>query len=146
MAAIDSTRHPVPARGLLRLPHVPRAGVPVAAALVAAAALFPVVQNSTTTTAGYETRRLERQRADLQAAIWGAQHEIARLGSLERIDQEARGRLGMVPADRTVVIAVAEPAPAGGTVPARFLPRAPAPAPARPAAGLRGWIDRLFGR
>ena len=130
MTAFGSTRPRTRVRSL-RLPGL---GVVSAAGLVTAAALLPVVQNSTATTAGFETRRLEQRKADLQAAIYQAQTEVAQLGSLDRIDREARGRLGMVPAERAVVIQVKEPAPTGGHVPARFLQgAAPEPEPAAPA-------------
>ena len=122
MAAFDSSRPRAGGRPLAPPLRVPGLGMIAAASLVAAAALLPVVQSSTATSEGAETRRLERRRADVQAAIYSTQSEIAVLGSLERIDREARGRLGMAPAERTTMIEVQETAPAARRVPARFLP------------------------
>ena len=119
----------------------------LAGVMVAGAALLPVVQSSKATTTGYEIRRLEGQKADLQAALYNAQTDIAELGSLARIDREARERLGMVPPSRTIVVNVAEPAPAERQVPARYLPSPPeaTPPPAQ-EGGVRGFMARLFGR
>src|SRR5262245_22109030 len=112
---------------LKRTPAQPldrRIGIPgvaiLAAGFVAAAALLPVAQTSITTEAGAEIRRLEVQRADIQARINTAQADVATLASSERIDREARGRLGMAPAARSTYVTFTQPAPSGG-VPARFL-------------------------
>ena len=142
MAVFDTTGQQARSRGMPGL-RAPSAGMVAAAALVAGAALLPVVQSSSATTAGYEIRRLERQRADLQAAIYNAQTEIAELGSLDRIDREARGRLGMVPAQQVVVVRVAEPAPSGWHVPARFLPPEDRAQPAKPKRGLLALLEKL---
>jgi hypothetical protein len=119
-----------------------------AGALVAAAALLPVAQSSNTTTTGYELHRLETRKADLQAAIYNAQTDIAELGSLARVEREARGRLSMVPAERTTLVQVGEPAPEVRQVPARFLPvpeqREETQQPSVPAGrGLRTLLSRL---
>jgi cell division protein FtsL len=112
-----------------------------AAAMVAAAALLPVVQTSSTTSAGTETRQLERQKSDLQAAIYNQQTDIAQLGSLQRIDREARERLGMVAPDRGMVVSVSRPAPEERQIPARYLPLEATPAPHQAA---RAPWDRLI--
>lgn len=119
----------------------------LAGVMVAGAALLPVVQSSKATTTGYEIRRLEAQKADLQAALYNAQTDIAGLGSLARIDREARERLGMVAPSRSVVVQVAEPAPAERQVPARYLPPPlEATPPAAEEGGVRDFLARLFGR
>lgn len=105
---------------------------------------MPVVQTSNATSTGYQNRRLEARRADIQAAIYNTQTEIAQLGSLERIDQEARGRLGMVPADRSTIVTVQEPAPVQRQVPARYLPQTQEhPRQAHQRGGLRAVLSRL---
>lgn len=124
-----------------------RVGVPglvvLAAGLVAAAALLPVVQTSSTTATGAEIRRLEVERSDLQARINAKQAEVAELGSIERIDREARERLGMVPATRLMYITVAQPPPETG-MPARYLnPEEPQAAQTKPAPWWRAALNGL---
>jgi cell division protein FtsL len=114
-----------------------------AAAMVAAAALLPVVQTRSRTSAGAETRQLERQKSDIQATIYNQQTDIAQLGSMQRIDREARERLGMVPAGNGMVVAVSQPAPEERQIPARYLPLEEAQPPHQ-AAGA-SW-DRLIAR
>ena len=97
-------------------------------ALVAIAILLPVMQSSDETAQGYRIRALEQQQVDLEAKIYSTQSDIAQLGSLARIDDEARNRLGMVPADRTTGVDVSVPAPAARTVPSRYLPASSTPA------------------
>jgi len=100
-------------------------------ALVALAVLLPVMQSSDETSQGYRIRALEQQRLDLEAKIYSSQSDIAQLGSLARIDNEARNRLGMVPADRTLGVSVSVPVPATHSLPNRYLqPVGPAAAAA----------------
>jgi hypothetical protein len=89
------------------------------------------MQSSNEAAQGYRIRALEQRRADLDAGIHGAEADVARLGSLTRIDDEARNRLGMVPVDRAVEIGVTIPAPAVRRLPNAYLP--PAVAAPRPA-------------
>lgn len=148
MAAFDAPRSHAGAGALRRRVGIRGAGVILATTtMVAGAALLPVVQSSKATTTGYEIRRLERQRADLEADIYNAQSDIAQLGSLERIDRDARERLGMIPATTSIVVKVDQPAPARRDVPARYLPiedNSPAPRPA--SGGWRGALSRLLQR
>ena len=140
MAVLDNSRPQALARGLGRRVGVPGFGI-VAAGFVAAAALLPVAQSSNAVATGYEIRLLEARRADLQASIHTTQAEVAALGSLERIDREARERLGMTPAERFMYVSV-ERAPATAAAPARFL-QPDAPPPARPARGIRSVLSKL---
>lgn len=131
MALLD---HPNPraiGRGFGRRIGVPGLGV-LAAGLVAAAALLPVAQTSNATATGHAIRALESRRADIQASIRATQSEVATLGALDRVDREARERLGMAPADRFMYVTVPRPAPVAG-MPARYL-NEEAPAAATPAA------------
>ncbi|MER3420008.1 MAG: hypothetical protein C4290_05565 [Chloroflexota bacterium] len=143
MVAVDSTRPRAEARPQVQSQptRLPRSGALMAAALVATAALLPVVQSSNLTTTGYEIRALEQRRSDLQAAIYNAQVDIAYLGSLERIEREARSRLGMVPAERTVSVQVNVSPPPPRRIPARYLPEPP-PTPTR----RTGFWERLPAR
>jgi hypothetical protein len=128
MAVVDSSRPQSLARGLGRRVGVPGFGI-LAAGFVAAAALLPVAQSSNATTTGHEIRQLEARRADLQASIYTTQAEIAALGSLERVDREARERLGMIPAERIMYVPASRPPPVAAA-PARFLHQQEEPPPA----------------
>lgn len=102
----------------------------VTLALVALAVLLPVMQNSDETTQGYRIRALEQQQSDLEAQIYNAQADIAQLGSLSRIDSQARGRLGMVPTNRGLAVSVSVPRPEVRPLPNGYLPeRNPAAPP-----------------
>lgn len=98
--------------------------------LVAVAILLPVVQSSDEAAEGYRIAALEQQRADLEARIYNAQSDIAQLGSLARIDGEARDRLGMVPATSAVSVAVSMPRPDTRAIPNGYLPSSAPPPPA----------------
>jgi len=119
--------HPFPARERAA-PRSERQqlGLPslVAICLVAIAltGLLPLLLSSTLVTANGEVRTLERARNDWQARIQELQAETAALGSLDRIEKEARGRLGMVTPTETVVVVVDQPLPEPQLVPLRFMP------------------------
>lgn len=143
MVALNTPRAGATAGMRHRLIRLPGPGTLIITALVTAAALLPVVQNSNATTTGYDIRETERRKGDLQAAMYNAQMDIAKLGSLERIDREARTRLGMVPAERSFAVTVREPAPQQRQVPARYLPEEVQHSTAAPSQGL---LDALLGR
>lgn len=107
------------ARGFGRRVGIPGLGI-VAATLVAAAALLPVAQSSSATSTGHQIRDLETRRADLTAAIYVSQSDLATLGSIDRIEREARGRLGMIPAERWMYVTASAPPPVA-LMPARYL-------------------------
>jgi hypothetical protein len=148
VALFDSSPQRARARPAARGLRLPGFGTVAASALVAAAALLPVVQSSNATTTAHDIRRLETRKADLQAAIYNAQTEIAQLGSLERIDHEARGRLGMTTASRSTVVQVSEASSAPRQVPARYLPQEDkvTEASQTPRRGPRALLARLFAR
>lgn len=147
MAVLDPPRSLTAEPSRVRTRRLPAVGTLMATAMVAAAALMPVVQSTLATTTGYETQRLERQRNDLQAAIYQQQTEIAALGSLERIDREARERLKMVPATGGIAVSVSRPPAPTSEIPARYLPvnDDAQPAPAR-RAGLLDRLKAIVGR
>lgn len=137
MAALHRPALPLPRRGTApkALARLRSGRLPLAAAgaLLVAAALLQVNQFSTLTSTGYQIDALNRERVAKQAQNRELEAEVAQLSSLARVDWEARVRLGMEPASRTLYINVNQPAPARETLPTRFLPPASptaAPAPA----------------
>lgn len=94
----------------------------VAAMVVGLAALLPLVQSSGATTTGANIRRLEQEREDWQARLQEQEIRVAELGSLTRIEQEAKTRLKMVPPQEVHYIRVDAPAPAPHRLPSRYLP------------------------
>jgi len=131
---------PLPGAAISRL----RPGVVIAAALaaVALAAMIQVVQSSDATTRGYQVQQLERRRLELEARVHEKEAEVAFLSSLDRVEREARTRLGMVPAEQRLYMQMSEPVPREQLLPTRFLP----PAEAAPAGGGRPWWRRLLDR
>jgi cell division protein FtsL len=90
--------------------------------VIGIAGLLPLLLSSKVTSTSSDIRQLERVRNDWQARTQELEAEIAVLGSLDRIEKEARDRLGMVPPGETVYITVDQPAPEKQIVPLRFLP------------------------
>ena len=89
--------------------------------VIGLAGLLPLLLSSMVIHTSGDVRQLEGVRNDWNARIQELEAEIAVLGSLDRIEKEARGRLGMVPPDETVYITVDQPAPEKQIVPLRFL-------------------------
>ena len=96
-----------------------------AAMFVGIAALLPLVQSSGATSTAGHIRVLEQQREDWQARLREKEVAVAELGSLDRIDKEARERLKMVPPVDVNYISIDAPAPAPHRLPGRFLPDQP---------------------
>jgi cell division protein FtsL len=96
--------------------------VTICLVVIGLAGLLPLIQSSQVTSTSSDIRQLERARNDWQARLQELQAEVAFLGSLDRIEKEARERLGMVSPSETVYIVVDEPAPDTQPVPLRFLP------------------------
>jgi hypothetical protein len=109
----------------------------VAAMLVGVAALLPLVQTSGATTTAGRVRLLEQEREDWQAQLREQEIRVAGLGSLARIEKEARERLKMVPPTDVRYIPVDAPAPAPHRLPSRFL----AEQPEQSDAGSSLWED-----
>ena len=89
--------------------------------VVGIAALLPLVQTSLATSTGGNVSRLEQLREDWQARLHEQEVSIARLGSLDRIESEAKVRLKMVAPDSVTYLRVAAPAPAPNKLPSRYL-------------------------
>lgn len=94
--------------------------VATAAALVIIAAALQVRQFSRMTSAGYRIDELRQERAAQQAENSQLEAEVARLSALARVDWEARTRLGMQPAARTMYLTVNNPVPDRQLLPTRF--------------------------
>jgi cell division protein FtsL len=89
---------------------------------IALVGLLQVVQTSDATTTGYSLRRLEQDRLDRQAQVHQLEAEVAALTSMERIEGEARGRLGMTAPDDVLSLEVHKQPPAQQLIPRRFAP------------------------
>ena len=89
--------------------------------VVGIAALLPLVQTSLATSTGGNVSRLEQLREDWQAQLHEQELRVAQLGSLDRIDSEAQGRLKMVKPDSVKYLLVDAPAPAPNKLPSRYL-------------------------
>lgn len=136
MAILQRSVLPLPRVGLPRATHG-RWLLAGATAVLVAAALLQVNQFSRLTSTSYQINDLNAQRAARQAANHDLEAEVARLSSLARVEIEARLRLGLGPAERTLYVDVNQPAPDRQTLPTRFLP------PDRPPAarGSGGWLS-----
>ncbi len=111
----------VPARRLLgRLPGVALATL--ALTVVTATGVLQVMQASRAASSGYEIGRLEDQRDRLNAEIRLLEVEVANMSHSDRVRQQATDRLGMVPPERSLRVAVGVAAPRGMPLPARYAP------------------------
>ena len=121
----------VPSLGLLhQLPGLLLAALALGA--VAGVGLLQVLQSSRAASAGYEIRRLEDQRDDLRAKTRLLEVEVANMAQADRIRQQATTRLGMVPAEQSMRVAVGVPAPRVAPLPERYIPAVKAIAPTNP--------------
>jgi len=90
--------------------------------VIALVLLLQVIQTSDATTTGYSLRNLEQDRVSLQAQVHQLEAEVAALTSMERIEREARGRLGMVSPTETLTLEVHAQPPAQQLIPQRYIP------------------------
>ncbi len=95
--------------------------------IIALVGLLQVAQTSDATTTGYSLRRLEQDRLEQQAQVHQLEAEVASLTSMERVEREARGRLGMVSPDEVLNLEVHKQPPAQQLIPRRFVTEAEAP-------------------
>jgi hypothetical protein len=89
--------------------------------VIGVAGLLPLLLSSEVIHTSGDVRQLEGVRNDWNARNQELEAEIAVLGSLDRIEKEARERLGMVPPEETIYLTVDQPAPEKQIVPLRFL-------------------------
>ncbi len=90
--------------------------------VAAAAAMLPVIQNSSATSEGFNLQAYQRQEASLRSDISLLEADVARLTSLKRIERRAR-EIGLVDATDPIFVHVNEPGPAPAKLPAEYLPR-----------------------
>lgn len=94
----------------------------MAAIVIGFTALLPLIQSSGATSTAGEIQRLQQERQDWQARLHELEVDVATLGSLARIESEARSRLGMTRPTKVHYITVDAPPPADRKLPSRFLP------------------------
>ncbi len=97
-----------------------------AVAVVALGAMLPVLQNSSATSAEFQTRDLRTRRDQLKGDVSLLETDVARLTSLARIERRAH-ELGLSPATSEVFVTVDEPGPAPAKIPAEYLPASATP-------------------
>ena len=108
--------------------------------LAAGVGSLQVLQSTRTAEAGYELRSLQAERAELGARLRLLEAEIAHLADLDAVYTDATTRLGMVPAERTLNVAVGVPAPLVIPMPERYVQQiAPLPTETEP------WWEQLLG-
>ena len=93
----------------------------LAFAALAVLGLLQVSQVGDATSTGYNIRRLEQERQDWDAQVRQLEAEVAALTSLDRVEREARSRLGLVPAKQRIYLNVTVPPPEQQLVPRRYL-------------------------
>jgi cell division protein FtsL len=94
----------------------------LAAVAIGMAALLPLIQSSSTTSTAGDVRALEAEHSDWRARLRALELEVAGLGSLSRIEAEAKARFGMGPATQRHYIAVDAPGPEPRKLPSRYYP------------------------
>jgi len=87
---------------------------------VALLGLLQVIQTSGATSTSYTIQHLEQDRQDWSAQVHRLEAEVATLTSLERVEREARDRLGMAPAENVLYLEVDVPPPQQQLLPRRF--------------------------
>lgn len=106
---------------------------------VAVVGIFQVLQTSNVASTGYEVRRLEGERTDLDAEIRLLEAQLASNANLEYLRKSASERLGMAPPVDRIRISVDTPAPQVVPLPRRYVPVvAEQPAP------QRSWWDAVI--
>lgn len=139
MATAPNSKEAAAPSELLRSPSLPLL-LTAAALAIGLAALLPLIQSSSATTTNGNIQRLEQEKTDWQARLREIELEVAGLSSLNRIEQEAIERLGMVPPEEIRYITVPGPAPEAWRPPSRFLP-----APTEQQESGSSLWDKAFG-
>ncbi len=127
--------------GVLHSPSLPVLLI-LAAVVVGMAALLPLVQSSGATSTAGDIRQLEQEKTDWRARVRALELDVAGLGSLTRIEQEATKRWKMAPAKEINYISVNVPAAEPRRLPSRYLPQTRKPEDSSPPLWkeLLGWI------
>lgn len=139
MATVHKTGSDPALTEFMRSPSLPVI-LTAASLVIGLAALLPLVQSSGATTISGNIQALEQQKADWQARLRELELDVATLGSLDRIEQEATSRLKMGPPREMHYISVDLPPPEQRRLPSRFMP----PAHEQKEAGSSLWQD-IFG-
>jgi hypothetical protein len=116
-----TVRKQAPTASVWRSPALP-ALLTLAALAIGVAALLPLIQSSSATSTAGDVRRLESERNDMRARMRALELEVAQLGSLPRLEQEAASRFAMGPAKQQHYIAIDAPALEPRKIPSRYLP------------------------
>ena len=111
MATLDRLAPPPTSSFPARTAWSPRRAIAAVLTVAAAIALLQVVQSSSFANTGQQIQGLETQKLDSTARVHQLEAEVAALSSLDRIERNARDRLGMVPARNIMYVQVAVPAP-----------------------------------
>jgi len=116
------------------------AALPLVAAIVCLGTLLLLLQTSRITSAGYGNQRLQQQRDALLYENDQLEAETGALRSLERIEHEARARLGMAPASAANLVYLTVDVPSLGLPPEAVAPADDEQAP----TGSRPWWRRVW--
>jgi cell division protein FtsL len=113
------------------------------ATAVFAVLLLRVLLTSNLTTTSYTIQQLQQERLEKQARVTQLEAETAFLMSLSRIEQDAQGRLGLVPpvARESVQVNVAWPEAGEHGLPSRFAPDQRAEGPDEGSSWWRDLLD-----
>jgi cell division protein FtsL len=112
--------------------------------MLGALGVLQVLQTSQVATLGYDLSALEFERAQLQAEIRQLEASIANEGTQAAARHRAEQGLAMVPAEPAFRVSVEESAPAGATVPRRFIE--PAETTATETVRESAWWERLLAQ
>lgn len=124
--------------GLLHNTSLPSI-ITIAALVVGLAALLPLVLSSGATTTAGNVQLLQQQKVEWEARVRELELEVARMGSLDRIEQEAIKRWKMAPPREVHYVTVDAPPPEAPKLPSRYLP----PETGEKAGGTSFWGEIL---
>jgi cell division protein FtsL len=116
MATLDRLG-PAPAQAQPASTWRPRRAIAVTLTTVAVIALLQVVQSSSFAHTGQKLQHLEAERTTVKAEVYDLEAEVASLASLDRTEQVAREKLGMIRARNVDYISVGVDAPEGPLLP-----------------------------
>ena len=137
----EATRELPKGRGVIRRRVSAFAVISIALLLIAGVGLLQVLQTSWITSVGHHVRALEVERQTLEAEIRVLESEIATSTNLQQLHGQAVGRLGMVPPEDHLRIAVDVSAPIAAPLPRRYVEEPEVQPPPEPA-----WWEPIIGR
>jgi cell division protein FtsB len=140
LATVEKTPRPSSLPQALSISSLPLALI-AAAIAVGLAALLPLIQSSGATSTNSRVHQLRQELTDWDARTQALEADVATLGGLERIENEAARRFKMVPPQETIYLQVEVAEPEPRKLPSRFQP----PSEARPEPEGSSIWDRLFG-